>query len=48
MVTREAMVAAARSFVGTPYHHQASCKLGAKVDDAKETKAQGAKPAKAK
>jgi NlpC/P60 family putative phage cell wall peptidase len=26
MVTREAIVAAARSFVGTPYHHQASCK----------------------
>jgi hypothetical protein len=26
MVTREAIVAAARSFIGTPYHHQASCK----------------------
>ncbi len=26
MVTREAIVAAARSWLGTPYHHQASCK----------------------
>jgi len=26
MVTREAIVAAARSFIRTPYHHQASCK----------------------
>jgi NlpC/P60 family putative phage cell wall peptidase len=26
MVTREAIVAAARGWLGTPYHHQASCK----------------------
>jgi hypothetical protein len=26
MVTREAIVAAARSWLGTPYHHQASLK----------------------
>jgi hypothetical protein len=26
MVTREAIVAAARSWLGTPYHHQASVK----------------------
>lgn len=26
MVTREAVIAAARSWLGTPYHHQASRK----------------------
>lgn len=26
MISREAIVAAARGFLGTPYHHQASCK----------------------
>ena len=50
MVTREAIIAAARGWLGIPPHFGGLglAALGVKVDDAKATKIAGTKPAKAK